>query len=154
MNPPMSRGWRRWGLLAAGHLSFGLAIAGVFLPLLPTTPFLLLASFCYLRSSNSAYQRLQNHPLTSGFLRDWQAHRAVKRSVKRTALLTVLALLAGSIWLSRNSWPAQLGCVLGSTIGLIVLIRLPVIPDNSLPRLISPDQDGPAAKAAVSGKLQ
>ena len=73
-------------LIAAGSLSFGLGVAGIFLPLLPTTPFLLLASFCFLRSSKRLHGWLVNHRLFGKYLRDYLEHRSIPRNVKISTL--------------------------------------------------------------------
>ena len=53
---PIHSGLRRWLLLVAGTLAVGLAALGAILPLLPTTPFLLVAAACYLRSSRRLHR--------------------------------------------------------------------------------------------------
>jgi uncharacterized membrane protein YbaN (DUF454 family) len=67
----------RLGFLGAGHLSVGLAVLGVFLPLLPTTPFLLLAAACYARGSVRFYDWLLNSRTFGPMIRNWREHRAV-----------------------------------------------------------------------------
>ncbi len=123
----MFTGWKRVWFLAVGQVSVGLAVLGVFLPLLPTTPFLLLAAYCFLRSSPASYHWLVTHPLLGQFLKDWQLHRAIRRSVKATASITIICLAGATWWLTPNS---VLRCLtlLGSAIGLIVILRLPTIP--------------------------
>lgn len=128
----LTTGWPRALLWAAGYLCVGLAIAGVFLPVLPTTPFLLLASACFVKSSPASQKWLIEHRLTGPFLKDWQQHRAVRRSVKRTAFLTVLAVMSLTLWLSRSVWLVQAVTLGFCGIGLTVIARLPVIPAPAL----------------------
>ena len=64
-----------------------LATAGAFLPLLPTTPFLLLAAACFARSSERLHRRLMEHGLFGPILHDWERHRAIRTRVKVLATL-------------------------------------------------------------------
>ena len=70
----------------------GLAVVGAVLPLLPTTPFLLLASFCFYRGSPRIHAWLHRSAWFGPTLDDWQHSRGVRRSVKNRALLAVAAL--------------------------------------------------------------
>jgi len=58
-------------LQAAGLLSLALGVIGIFLPLLPTTPFLLLAAACFMRSSQRFYLWLVGHPWLGPWIRDY-----------------------------------------------------------------------------------
>ena len=63
--------WLRALLLAAGWLSVALGVIGIFLPVLPTTPFLLLAAACFVRSSQRVYIWLVTHPRLGPWIRDY-----------------------------------------------------------------------------------
>lgn len=69
-------------LIAAGTISLGLGTIGVVLPLLPTTPFLLLTAACYLRSSERLYNWLMNHRIYGTFLHNYLEHKAIALNVK------------------------------------------------------------------------
>jgi len=84
---------RKWLLLSAGILAVGLGVVGVFVPLLPTTPFLLLAAACFARSSDRHYEWLLNHRWMGAYVRNYREHRATTRRVK----VVTMALLWGSI---------------------------------------------------------
>lgn len=75
----------------AGVLSLGLGILGIFLPLLPTTPFVLLAAFCFSRSSTRCEAWLLDHPRFGPMIRDWRQHRAIPWRAKQLAW-TMMAL--------------------------------------------------------------
>ena len=62
---------RRWLLIGAGTFFFGMAILGVFVPLLPSTPFVLLSAACYVRSSETLYQKLQSNRWTGPAIRNF-----------------------------------------------------------------------------------
>jgi uncharacterized protein len=84
---PATTGTRRAALLVCGTLSLGLGLVGVFVPLLPTTCFLLLAAWCYARSSPRLYNRLLNARLIGPYLRRYRDSRVIPPRVKVAALV-------------------------------------------------------------------
>lgn len=76
-----------------GSVSLVLGITGVFLPLLPTTPFLLLACFCYLRSSKKMYDWLINHKIFGSYIYGYLTYKAVPRKTKIGALIFLWSTL-------------------------------------------------------------
>lgn len=85
--------------LAAGIVSVGLGLAGVALPLLPTTPFMILAAACFARSSPRLHDWLWNHRLFGPTIRDWRQHRAIPPVAKRASLAAMGAAFGLSLWL-------------------------------------------------------
>ena len=77
-----------WWLLA--YVSLGLGIVGLFLPLLPTTPFLLLAAYAASRGSQRLHLELLQHPQFGPVIRDWQAEGTVSRRTKWSATFAML----------------------------------------------------------------
>lgn len=69
-------------LIAAGSLFVGLAVLGIFLPLLPTTPFLLLAAACYVRSSKRFYNWLLNNRWFGNYVKNYREKKGVPLRVK------------------------------------------------------------------------
>jgi uncharacterized membrane protein YbaN (DUF454 family) len=118
---------RRWLLLLVGCGSLGLGVLGVFLPLLPTTPFLLLSSYCFVHSSPRLNRWLLQHPWLGPFLRDWEQQRGVRRSVKVAALLMVLGVVASSWWFGSLPVALKWATTGFSAVGLFVVWRLPVV---------------------------
>jgi hypothetical protein len=114
-------------LLASGWLAMALGLAGVFLPLLPTTPFLILAAACFARSSPALHARLRAHPRLGPFLAQWQRDRSVPRAAKRKAYLLVVACFALSIALVDGTAPRLALGGLGLTL-LAFLARLRTSP--------------------------
>ncbi|MBX3604916.1 MAG: YbaN family protein [Piscinibacter sp.] len=87
--------WQRAVWTTAGVVALALGVAGIFLPLLPTTPFVLLAAFCFSRGSERVERWLVEHPRFGPMVRDWRARRAVPRRAKQLAS----AMMAfGSVW--------------------------------------------------------
>ena len=84
--------------LAAGLLALSIGLIGIVLPLLPTTPFVLLAAYCFSRGSMRFERWLLSHPRLGPLVTDWRAHRAVPLRAKQLAwaMLTVSAVIVGS----------------------------------------------------------
>lgn len=80
-------------LFSAGAIALALGIIGAFLPILPTTPFVLLAAWCFLKSSPRAHQWLYRQPLIGEALRNWEQHRAISRRAKISAI-SIIAISA------------------------------------------------------------
>ena len=81
-----------------GSIAVALAILGVFLPLLPTTPFLLLASACYLRGSKRMHRWLLNNRVFGEYLRNFEEGKGIPLKAKITALALMWASLSFSIY--------------------------------------------------------
>lgn len=106
--PPLLRGL----LMAAGSLCLLLGLLGLFLPLLPTTPFMLLAAACYARASLGFYRWLTGHPLFGPPILEWRRHRAIPYRAKRAGVLLMALTFGSSILLVvREPWlQAGLAC--------------------------------------------
>ena len=76
-------------LIAAGTISTAIGIVGIFVPILPTTPFLLLAAAFYLRSSQKLYDRLLNNRFIGAYVRNYLRGKGMPRKVK---IITILLL--------------------------------------------------------------
>ena len=110
-----------------GTLALLLAILGIFLPLLPTTPFLLLASACYLRGSDRLYGWLMANRVFGPYLRNIQAGRGIPLRSKIIALTVMWASLAFSAWYVPVPWVKPLLLIPG--IGVtIYLLRMKTLP--------------------------
>lgn len=83
----------KWLLMSLGILAMVVGLIGVVVPLLPTTPFLLLAAACFVRSSDTMYGWLVSNRLFGGFIRDYREQRGVSARAK----IVALALLWGVI---------------------------------------------------------
>lgn len=90
-----------WLLL--GLVSLGLGLLGVVLPLLPTVPFILLATFCFARSSERLHTWLVMHPTFGPFIEDWQRNGAISQKAKKLATVSILAVF-GLSWVLGVNW--------------------------------------------------
>lgn len=116
-------------LLILGGLAVMLATLGVVLPLLPTTPFLLLAAWCFARSSPRFHHWLLYRSWFGGYLRHWQQHRAMPPGAKPRAMLFILATFAISLWLVKIFWVRIL--LLFILCGLLIFMwRIPVVDEK------------------------
>jgi len=84
--PEVRRAWLRWLLLGIGWLSVALGVIGIFLPILPTTPFLLLAAACFVRSSRRVYIWLVTHPRLGPWIRDYLDGEGIPFKAKAWAI--------------------------------------------------------------------
>jgi uncharacterized protein len=102
-SPAARDGMKRKLFFAGGVVAVGLGVAGIALPLLPTTPFLLLAAYLFARSSPAHYDRLLAHRVLGPYVRDWAEKRGLRRSAKVRALLLlwVVLLPTSSGWGTR-----------------------------------------------------
>ncbi|WP_203290639.1 YbaN family protein [Maricaulis parjimensis] len=83
--------------LFGGGVFLALAVIGILLPLVPTTPFLLLACFCFARSSKRLHDWLVHHPRFGPLIRDWQLYGAIRPRAKISAILVMVAALLLSV---------------------------------------------------------
>lgn len=107
-----------------------LAAVGFFLPLLPCTPFVLLASFLLVHSSPGMHRRLRDSKFFGRILIDWEDRKGIRPADKVRAIIVVIASLLFSILVARPSTPIKFLILFFVTIGLWVIIRLPLARDN------------------------
>ena len=88
---------RRAVWFAVGFAALALAALGAVLPLLPTTPFLLVAAYAFARSSRRWHAWLVSHRVFGPIIRDWREHRAIDRRAKIVGVASMAAVLAVSV---------------------------------------------------------
>ena len=95
----------RVALVVAGTGFVGLGILGAFLPVLPTTPFMLLAAACYARASTRFYNGLLNNRAFGPTIREWRRYRSIPYRTKWTAIgLMAVTLTASIVFAVENVW--------------------------------------------------
>ena len=112
-------------LWIAGSVSLALGLIGVVLPGLPTTPFILLAAACYAKASPRLHAWLLNHRWFGPMLRDWERDHSLTRRTKTVAVVSMLVMVAFSVWTFQGRLPVQLVLLATGAIGAIVVLRIP-----------------------------
>lgn len=84
---------KKYVFLVLGTLSLGIGMIGVLIPVLPTTPFLLMASFFYLRSSKRMYNWMLNHKVFGSYIYCYMKHRGVSQKTKAGTLIFLWSTL-------------------------------------------------------------
>ena len=113
-------------LIIIGWLAVALGTLGVFLPLLPTTPFILLAAWCFARSSPRFHHWLLYRSWFGGYLRHWQQYRAMPPGAKPRAIVMIVLTFAVSLWLVKLTWVRIMLLVILASL-LIFMWRIPVV---------------------------
>ncbi len=130
---------QRWLLLACGFLSLGLGAAGVFVPLLPTTPFLLLASACFLRSSNRLHRWLLHHRWFGSYIRNYRDYKATTHRAKVIALILLWGSIGyAALFVAQSLWLRLLLLVIA--VGVTIhLVRLQTLTPEMVTRPVTPE---------------
>jgi hypothetical protein len=118
-------------LAALGLVFVGVGIAGVVLPVLPATPFFLLAAACFARASVRFYNWLLNHRVVGPTVREWQMHRSIPYRTKLWAIALMLGTLAISTLFFVEGLVLQL---LLAALGVLLAIWLWRVPSRDAPR--------------------
>ncbi len=125
-------------LIFAGTLCVGLGVLGMFLPLMPTTVFLLLAAYCYSRSSEKFHNWLLNNRWCGSYIRNYKSGKGISLRQKISTIITLWASIGFSVWLLAGGFWLNLimfAIALGVTTHLVMLkTYTPVIepsPENT-----------------------
>lgn len=114
--------------VALGGVCLLLGVIGIFLPVLPTTPFVLLAAACFARGSRRFHEWLLGHPRFGPLVSDWQRHRSIPFRAKCLALSMMWVSMGTTAWLMRGR-PVASAALLACAVGVSVwMIRLPTRP--------------------------
>jgi len=109
-----------------GYASLALGTIGIVLPVLPTTPFIILAAWCFARSHPELAERLYNHPRFGSLLTDWRDQGAIPVKAKIWALAALAFSYALTLWLVENRYlPFILAAIMGSVALYIVTRPVP-----------------------------
>lgn len=117
----------RWTLFTVGWLSVVLGVIGIFLPLLPTTPFLLLATACFMRSSTRFYQWLINHRYLGRYVVYYMNGRGIPLRAKIYTLTLMWITLATTAFLFVPLLLVRIILLVIGTSVTIYIVRLPTL---------------------------
>ncbi len=120
----------RWASFLLGWLFFGIGLLGAFLPMLPTTPFMLLALWAFSASSPRFHDWLFHHRIFGPPLQAWRRERVVPRGVKAVALGSMGASLLYVALRVRPPWWALGAMVAVALAGVIFLLSVPSRPSS------------------------
>jgi len=112
---------KKYLLIALGSVALVLGIIGVFLPVLPTTPFLILAAFCYTRSSKRLYNWLINHKILGVYIYNYMTYKAVTKSTKIGSLIFLWLSISISMFIISNIYITILLLFIGGAVSTHLL---------------------------------
>lgn len=121
---------KRIALILIGLVSLALGAIGVFLPLLPTTPFVLVAAIAFAKSSDRLHQWLVDHDIFGPLIADWREHGAISRRTKVISVLSMIAILVISTLLSVPTHVIVIQAIVLSCSTVFILTR-PLPPQQS-----------------------
>ncbi|WP_370637411.1 YbaN family protein [Cupriavidus sp. AU9028] len=111
-----------------GSLCLLIGFAGIFLPVLPTTPFVLLAAACFARGSQRFHRWLTNHPRLGPIIQDWERHRSIPLRAKCFAIATMWVSMSTTAWFLRDRPAVSIALLAGAVLLTAWLLYLPTRP--------------------------
>ena len=130
-------------LIACGTLCVALGVLGIFVPVLPTTPFLLLAAICYARSSERFYHWLLNNRWFGKYIKNYREGRGIPLREKILTLIALWVMIGFTTLHVVSAWWGQL-ILLGVAVGVTIhLVRI---------KTFKRDPNAPPAKVAISSE--
>lgn len=109
--------------MSLGCASVACAVAGVVLPLVPTTPFLLLAAFAFARSSPRLHAWLLRHPNFGPLIENWRRHGSISRRVKITTVVVMVAAVLATVLFGFPLWVAAVQTTVLAASATFILTR-------------------------------
>ncbi|MEJ6950268.1 YbaN family protein [Natronospora cellulosivora (SeqCode)] len=115
-------------LLFSGSIAFFLGAIGVVVPLLPTTPFILLSAFCFSKGSARAHKWILNNRWSRNIIENWKRNKGISRSVKIKTLFFTFLSFAYSLYMIKI-WYLRFFLLLLLIVVSTVVLRMPIIKD-------------------------
>ena len=114
---------KRFIWFSLGIIALVLGMVGVVLPLLPTTPFILLAAFAFARSSTRMHGWLINHKVFGPLIEDWNTHGAIRPRAKKAAVISLIAVFTISVLLRVSPLVLGVQAVVLLASGIFIVTR-------------------------------
>lgn len=111
--------------IIAGTVFVVLGIIGLFLPVVPTSPFLLVAAACYAKSSDTLYNRLLSNPMFGQIIREWRESGTLPKRAKWASILLIAVSFSVSIALFLTEITSRIIMGLIGLVVIVVLFRIP-----------------------------
>lgn len=109
-------------LIIIGTLSIAMGVIGIVVPLLPTTPLVLLGAACYVKASDELYQRLTRNKWLGGYIRDFREKNGITLKNKVLSLsLMWISILGTILFLAINFWLAAALIIIAVTVSAYIL---------------------------------
>jgi uncharacterized membrane protein YbaN (DUF454 family) len=115
--------------LVVGLVALALGAIGIAVPLLPTTPLILLAAFAFARSSNRLHEWLITHDVFGTLIDNWQRHGAISRRAKIASVVSMIALLVISLAMAAPTVVIVVQLFALGAVALFILTR-PLPPEE------------------------
>ena len=117
--------FKRGTFIVAGTISLGLGAAGVFLPILPTTPFLLLSAACYYKGSERMHRWLLNNKLFGSYIRNYKEGKGISKIAKILSLFLLWITIGYSAFFMISSYVVQL---ILFAVAIVVTVHVATLP--------------------------
>ena len=111
----------KWFYNICGSLCVGLGFVGLFLPLLPTTPFLLLAAFFFSKGSARLHRWLMEHRTMGPIIKDWNQNRVIRPRVKWLSAVTIVLIMSPALMFGNFSSTLK---ALSILVGIVVIVMI------------------------------
>ena len=116
-------------LFAAGHVCVLLGLLALLLPVIPTSPFLIVGAACYARSSEKFYNLLLQNKYCGPMIRQWERNRCIEKKFKLAALAVLAVAFASSSFLFLEGWPARALLMTFGLAAMVFVVSIPTCPD-------------------------
>ena len=114
---------RRMVWLVVGLSALAAAIVGIILPLIPTTPFVLLAAFAFMNSSKRLHDWLLRHRIFGKLIADWRKYGAISRRAKVISVASMVGIFALSVLLDASALVLVVQAIVLSCSGIFIVTR-------------------------------